>query len=103
MWLDPNVDGLKTGHTKTAGYCLVTSAKRNERRLISILMNTSSDNARTMESQRLLNYGFQFYDTVRLYQKGQEVETIPLWKGSQDAIKAGVDRDLYFPYQKSGQ
>lgn len=101
LWLDPNVDGLKTGHTKTAGYCLVTSAKRNERRLISILMNTSSDNARIMESQRLLNYGFQFYDTVRLYQKGQEVETIPLWKGSQDAIKAGVDRDLYFSIPKN--
>ena len=96
LWLDPNVDGLKTGHTQAAGYCLITSAKRNERRLISVVMGTSSDNMRAMESQRLLNHGFQFYDTVRLYRKGQEVTTMPLWKGSQSILKAGFSQDLYF-------
>jgi D-alanyl-D-alanine carboxypeptidase (penicillin-binding protein 5/6) len=96
LWLDPNVDGLKTGHTQAAGYCLITSAKRNERRLISVVMGTSSDNMRAMESQRLLNHGFQFYDTVRLYRKGQEVTTMPLWKGSQSILKAGFGQDLYF-------
>ncbi|MEI8384594.1 MAG: D-alanyl-D-alanine carboxypeptidase family protein [Nitrosomonadaceae bacterium] len=96
LWLDPHVDGLKSGHTQAAGYCLITSAKRNERRLISVVIGTSSDNMRAMESQRLLNHGFQFYDTVRLYRKGQEVTSIPLWKGSQSMLKAGFGRDLYF-------
>lgn len=96
LWLDPNVDGVKTGHTEAAGYCLVTSARRGERRLISVVMGTASDNARTQESQRLLNYGFQFYDTVRLYQREQEVATIQLWKGAQNMLKAGFSHDLYF-------
>jgi D-alanyl-D-alanine carboxypeptidase (penicillin-binding protein 5/6) len=96
LWLDPHIDGLKSGHTQAAGYCLITSAKRNERRLISVVMGTSSDNMRAMESQRLLNHGFQFYDTVRLYRKGQEVTSIPLWKGSQSMLKAGFGKDLYF-------
>jgi len=100
LWLDPNVDGLKTGYTKAAGYCLVTSARRNERRLISIVLGTTSDNARTIESQRLLNYGFQFYDTVRLYRKKQEVTTIQLWKGKREMLKTGFNRDLYFSLPK---
>ncbi|MEE9580649.1 MAG: D-alanyl-D-alanine carboxypeptidase family protein [Nitrosomonadaceae bacterium] len=100
LWLDPNVDGLKTGYTQAAGYCLVTSARRNERRLISIVLGTTSDNARTIESQRLLNYGFQFYDTVRLYRKRQEVTTIQLWKGKREMLKTGFNRDLYFSLPK---
>ncbi|MCX7184436.1 MAG: D-alanyl-D-alanine carboxypeptidase [Nitrosospira sp.] len=100
LWLDPNVDGLKTGHTQTAGYCLITSAKRNERRLISVVMGTASDNMRTMESQRLLNHGFQFYDTVRLYRKEQEVTTMPLWKGAQETLRTGFSQDLYFTLPK---
>jgi len=100
LWLDPNVDGLKTGHTQTAGYCLITSAKRNERRLISVVMGTTSDNMRTMESQRLLNHGFQFYDTVRLYRKEQEVATMPLWKGAQNTLRTGFSQDLYFTLPK---
>ncbi|MEE8618394.1 MAG: D-alanyl-D-alanine carboxypeptidase family protein, partial [Nitrosomonadaceae bacterium] len=100
LWLDPNVDGLKTGYTQAAGYCLVTSARRNERRLISIVLGTTSDNARTIESQRLLNYGFQFYDTVRLYRKKQEVTTIQLWKGKREMLKTGFNRDLYFSLPK---
>lgn len=100
LWLDPNVDGLKTGYTKAAGYCLVTSARRNERRLISVVLGTTSDKVRTMESQRLLNYGFQFYDTVHLYRKKQEVTTIQLWKGEREMLKTGFNRDLYFSLPK---
>jgi D-alanyl-D-alanine carboxypeptidase (penicillin-binding protein 5/6) len=101
LWLDPNVDGIKTGHTEAAGYCLITSAKRGERRLISVVMGTASDNARTMESQRLLNHGFQFYDTVRLYGKEREVTAIPLWKGTQDKLKTGFGYDVYFSLPKN--
>jgi D-alanyl-D-alanine carboxypeptidase (penicillin-binding protein 5/6) len=96
LWLDPNVDGLKTGHTEAAGYCLITSAKRGERRLISVVMGTASDSARAMESQRMLNHGFQFYDTVRLYPKEKEVIAIQLWKGAQDKLKTGFGHDVYF-------
>ncbi len=100
LWLDPNVDGLKTGHTEAAGYCLITSAKRGERRLISVVMGTASDSARAMESQRLLNHGFQFYDTVRLYPKEHEVIAIQLWKGAQDTLKTGFGYDVYFSLPK---
>jgi D-alanyl-D-alanine carboxypeptidase (penicillin-binding protein 5/6) len=100
LWLDPNVDGLKTGHTEAAGYCLITSAKRGDRRLISVVMGTTSDNTRTMESQRLLNHGFQFYDTVHLYQKEREVIAIPLWKGAQNKLKTGFGYDVYFSLPK---
>ncbi|MBA4143122.1 MAG: D-alanyl-D-alanine carboxypeptidase [Nitrosospira sp.] len=96
LWLDPNVDGLKTGHTEAAGYCLITSGRRSDRRLISVVIGTASDTARTLESQRLLNYGFQFYDTVRLYPKEHEVVAIQLWKGAQDKLKTGFGYDIYF-------
>lgn len=96
LWLDPNVDGVKTGHTKTAGYCLVTSAKRGSRRLISVVVGAASDSARTTESQRLLNYGFQYFDTVRLYPKEHEVVAIQLWKGAQDKLRTGFGQDVYF-------
>jgi D-alanyl-D-alanine carboxypeptidase (penicillin-binding protein 5/6) len=94
LWLDPNVDGVKTGHTEAAGYCLIASAKRDSRRLLSVVVGANSDSARAQESQKLLNYGFQFFDTVRLYQKGQEVGTLRVWKGTRDELKAGLDRDL---------
>ena len=94
LWLDPNVDGVKTGHTEAAGYCLIASAKRGPRRLLSVVVGANSDSARAQESQKLLNYGFQFFDTVRLYQKGQEVGTLRVWKGTRDELKAGLDRDL---------
>jgi serine-type D-Ala-D-Ala carboxypeptidase (penicillin-binding protein 5/6) len=100
LWLDPNIDGLKTGYTKSAGYCLVASAKRNNRRLISIVLGAKSDSVRTMESQRLLNYGFLSYDTVRVFQKRQEVATIKLWKGKQKILRTGFNHDLYFSLPK---
>ena len=96
LWLDPHVDGLKTGWTKAAGYCLITSAIRDKRRLISVVIGSDSANVRSIESQRLLNYGFQFFDTLHLYEKKQEVTTIPLWKGEQNLLKAGFSHDIYF-------
>lgn len=100
LWSDPTVDGVKTGQTKSAGYCLVSSAKRGERRLVSVVLGTDSATARATESQKLLNFGFQFYDTVRLYEKGQSVATLAVWKGKNDKLSAGVDRDLFFSLPK---
>lgn len=100
LWLDPNVDGMKTGWTVAAGYCLITSAKREERRLISVVMGTATSNVRTKESQRLLNYGFQFFDTAHPYKKHQEITAIQIWKGAQNKLKVGLDRDIYFSLPK---
>jgi len=100
LWQDPTVDGMKTGHTESAGFCLITSAKRESRRLISVVLGTASDNMRASESQKLLNYGFQNFDTHRLYQKGQTVATLPVWKGSDNSLKAGVAQDLYVSLPK---
>jgi D-alanyl-D-alanine carboxypeptidase (penicillin-binding protein 5/6) len=94
LWLDPNVDGVKTGYTEAAGYCLIASAKRGPRRLISVVLGTNSDSLRAQESQKLLNYGFQFYETVRIYEKGQEVSRLRVWKGAQNELKAGAPADL---------
>ena len=92
--LDPNVDGVKTGHTESAGYCLIASAKRGRRRLLSVVLGTASENVRARESQKLLNFGFQFYDSARLYDKGQTVSTVAVWKGSERVLKAGVAADV---------
>jgi D-alanyl-D-alanine carboxypeptidase (penicillin-binding protein 5/6) len=95
LWRDETVDGVKTGHTEGAGYCLIASAKRGERRLISVVMGAASEAARAAESQRLLNYGFQSYDSVRLYEKNQAAATLRLWKGSANSVRAGFQNDLY--------
>jgi D-alanyl-D-alanine carboxypeptidase (penicillin-binding protein 5/6) len=95
LWLDPNVDGVKTGHTEAAGYCLVASAKRGTRRLLSVVLGARSDAQRAQESQKLLNYGFQFYDAVRVYEKGQAISTLRVWKGARNELKAGLPEDLY--------
>ncbi|MFT5963204.1 MAG: D-alanyl-D-alanine carboxypeptidase (penicillin-binding protein 5/6), partial [Burkholderiaceae bacterium] len=99
LWLDPTVDGMKTGHTEAAGYCMIASAKRpngsGERRLISVVLGTTSDQSRTQESQKLLNWGFQNFDTVKLYGKDQPVETPQVWKGSDKTIKIGFTKDIY--------
>ena len=98
LWLDPTVDGMKTGHTEAAGFCMIASARRPngaaERRLISVVLGTSSDNSRTQESQKLLNWGFQNFDTVKLYSKGQAIATPEIWKGSQSAVKIGFTSDV---------
>ncbi len=100
LWIDPYADGLKTGHTETAGYCLVGSAKRDGRRLISVLLGVASDNLRATESQKLLNFGFQYFDTVRLYQKDQTVAMIRVWKGTKSHLKAGFRQDLFLTIPK---
>ncbi len=99
LWLDPTVDGMKTGHTDASGYSMIASARRpngnsGERRLISVLSGANSDSARTQESQKLLNWGFQNFDTVKLYSKGQAVATPEVWKGSQSNVKVGFTNDV---------
>ncbi|HZX29806.1 MAG TPA: D-alanyl-D-alanine carboxypeptidase family protein [Rhodocyclaceae bacterium] len=94
LWLDPTVDGMKTGHTDAAGYCLIGSAKRGPRRLISVVLGTNSDAARTSESLKLLNWGYQFYDAVQLYGANQPVSNLRVWKGAENNLKAGFTQDL---------
>jgi D-alanyl-D-alanine carboxypeptidase (penicillin-binding protein 5/6) len=104
LWLDPSVDGMKTGHTQSAGYCLIATAKRpnpgGERRLISVVLGTASDSTRAQESQKLLNWGFQNFDTVKLYAKGQPVATPEVWKGTQNQVKIGFTHDVYVTVPK---
>ena len=100
LWIDPTVDGMKTGYTENAGYCLVTSAHRGPRRLVSVVLGTNSESLRATESQKLVNYGFQFYDTVRLYEKGQPISSVRVWKGSANTVKAGFAYDLYLTVPK---
>ena len=94
LWADPAVDGVKTGHTESAGYCLIASAKRGPRRLLSVVMGAASDGMRTQESQKLLNFGFQFFDAVKLYAKDQAVSQLRVWKGAQNIVKAGFLDDF---------
>ena len=100
LWIDPTVDGVKTGHTEAAGYCLISSAKRGPRRLLSIVVGTQSDKARAQESLKLLNYGFQFYDAVPLYTKDQVVSTLKVWKGKESTVKAGFTQDFIISVPK---
>ena len=100
LWLDPSVDGMKTGHTENAGYCLITSAKRENRRLISVILGAASDNARTNASQKLLGYGFQFFETNRLHEKGAALKTLPIYKGQANEVRAGLSRDVYIALPK---
>lgn len=95
LWRDPSVDGLKTGHTSSAGYCLVTSASRDGMRLISVVMGTDSEDARAAASQSLLNYGFRFFETFRLYAAGEELTRVRVWKGAEDELALGVDEAVY--------
>ena len=95
LWMDPHVDGMKTGFTDAAGYCLISSAKRGPRRLLSVVLGAQSESARATESQKLLNFGFLNYDAVRLYEKGSSVSSLEVWKGNVRELKAGFDRDLF--------
>ncbi len=100
LWLDPTVDGVKTGYTENAGYCLITSAKRGDRRLVSVVLGTASESARVTESQKLLNWGFQFHDSVKLYASNQPVTNLRIWKGASGMLKAGFTTDLYVALPK---
>jgi len=101
LWLDPSVDGVKTGHTEAAGYCLIASSKRGERRLLSVVLGTSSEAARAQESLKLLNWGYQAFDSVKLYAKGKVVKTIPVWKGKAKEVNAGFSDDLVVTVPKA--
>lgn len=100
LWIEPYADGMKTGHTDTAGFCLVGSAKRDNHRLISVLFGAESDSLRAMESQKLLNYGFQNFDAVRLYQKNQPVTEVRVWKGTDSHVELGFRQDAYLSVPK---
>ncbi len=100
LWLDSNVDGIKTGHTEAAGYCLVSSAERGKTRLISIILGAKSESMRASESQRLLNYGFQFYESTLVYRKSQAISKIQVYKGAEKMVTATVAKDLYFSLPK---
>jgi D-alanyl-D-alanine carboxypeptidase (penicillin-binding protein 5/6) len=94
LFIDPSVDGVKTGHTDAAGYCLISSALRDKRRLLSVVLGTSSDAARATESLKLLNWGFFSYEAVTLYAKDQQVAALRVWKGQTSQVKAGFSSDL---------
>lgn len=100
LWLDANVDGMKTGHTQSAGYCLISTANRNSTRLISVILGAPSDAARATESQKLLNFGFQFFESTLIYQKNQDVSKLKVWKGIEDEIASTVNTDLYLTLPK---
>lgn len=93
LWRDPSVDGLKTGHTEEAGYCLVASAKREGMRLIATVMGTSSENARAQEVQKLLNYGFRYFETHSLFTAGESLNEAQVWGGAADTVQMGVADD----------
>lgn len=95
LWRDSTVDGLKTGHTEAAGFCLVTSAVRNDMRLIAVVLGARSERARADISQALLNYGFRFFETHRLYAAGTELAQARVWKGALDGVPVGVAQDLW--------
>jgi D-alanyl-D-alanine carboxypeptidase (penicillin-binding protein 5/6) len=95
LWRDPSVDGMKTGHTDDAGYCLVSSAKRDGMRVVSVVLGTSSTKARTDGSQALINYGFRFFETRLLYKAGEEITTARIWKSENITSRLGVLEDLY--------
>ena len=100
LWTDPYVDGMKTGNTDAAGFCLIASAKRGQRRLLSVVLGAASESARAIEAQKLLNYGFQFYDSVQLYQSGQPVSSLRVWKGVERTVPAGFVIDRYVTLPK---
>jgi D-alanyl-D-alanine carboxypeptidase (penicillin-binding protein 5/6) len=100
LYRDPTVDGFKTGHTEAAGYCLATSASRNGMRLINVVMGTESEKARADESQKLLNYGFRFFETHKLYHAGEERIKSEIWKGQAEEISIGLADDLFITIPK---
>jgi len=95
LWRDESVDGVKTGHTEAAGFCLVASAQREEMRLISVVLGTGSDKARTQSSQSLLNYGFRYFETHKLYRSDEVLKTAKIWYGEQEQISLGVGKDIF--------
>jgi D-alanyl-D-alanine carboxypeptidase (penicillin-binding protein 5/6) len=100
LWKNKAVDGIKTGHTESAGYCLVASAEEKGMRLISVVLGTKSKRARASESNKLLNYGFRFYETHKLYDADQELTKVHIWKGASEELPLGLHEDLYITIPK---
>ncbi len=100
LWLDPNVDGMKTGHTESAGFCLISSAKRGNTRRIAVVLGAPTDATRATESQKLLNYGFQFFDSQLIYKQGQVINQLKVWKGDQNQVASTVANDVYVTLPK---
>jgi D-alanyl-D-alanine carboxypeptidase (penicillin-binding protein 5/6) len=100
LWRDPSVDGLKTGHTEEAGYCLVASAKQNDMRLISVVMGTDSEGARARESLKLLTYGFRFYETYQAYGADDVLDTPAVWMGKANQVRLGLNDALVLTIPK---
>jgi D-alanyl-D-alanine carboxypeptidase (penicillin-binding protein 5/6) len=94
LWADATVDGLKTGHSNAAGFCLIATAKRGPRRLISVVLGTASEEARARDSLNLLNWGFSGFDAVKLYDKGQAISQLKVFKGAQNLVGAGFAEDF---------
>jgi len=95
LFIDPSVDGMKTGHTESAGYCLISSAKRSDFRLISVVLGTTSDNVRAAESQKLLNFGFQFYESKLIYAANKAITRQKVWKGTESEVDLTVAKAVY--------
>lgn len=100
LWLDERVDGLKTGHTEAAGYCLISSAIQNKTRLISIVTGTNRDDARIAASRKLLNYGFRFFETNLIHPANTEITNMRVWKGEEQQLSLGISKDLYITTPK---
>lgn len=103
LYRDQSVDGLKTGHTEAAGYCLATSALRDGMRLISVVMGTESESARATASQALLNYGFRFFETFKLYSAGDVISSTPVWKGELEEMRLGIAEDVFVTVPRGSQ
>ena len=95
LWRDKSVDGFKTGHTESAGYCLVASAKRKDMRLVSVVLGTKSEKTRENVSQSLLSYGFRFYESNKLYSAGESLNTARIWMGASENLNLGLGEDLF--------
>ena len=95
LWQDDSVDGIKTGHTDSAGFCLVSSAEQDGMRLISVVMGAKSENGRATESHKLLSYGFRFFETHRLYAPMDKLTEVRVWKGEQERLALGISKEMY--------
>ena len=100
LWLDANVDGMKTGHTDNAGYCLIASAKHGESRLVSVVLGAANETMRATESQKLLNYGFQFFESTLVYKQAQTINTLRVYKGQDKTVAATINKDYYLSLPK---
>ena len=101
LWRDPSVDGMKTGHTDKAGYCLIASAKRDDMRLIAVVLGAKSEESRAKEAQKLFSYGFRYYETVKVYEKGQVAKEVKIWGGEKPKVALIPSKDIFVTVPKS--